>query len=114
MLPSAHSNKVIVPAIPMITNSWPHTSSVMKCLEVPQLTPDNYTINYLCYFVCDSQQNLVKTNFIVVDVDATDFTISSLKPGSSCQVNVTATFGNDSNMITIPQLTPYQQVYINI
>ena len=101
VLPSVDSNKVIVPAIPMITNIWSDISSVMLSLGVPQLTPDNYTINYLCYFLCDSQQNLVKTNFSVVNVDATDFTISSLKPGSSCQVNVTATFGNDSNMITV-------------
>ena len=101
VLPSVHSNKVFVPAIPMITNIWSDTSSVMLSLGVPQLTPDNYTTNYFCYFVCGSQQNFVKTNFSVVDVDAVNFTISSLKPGSSCQVNVTATFGNDINTITI-------------
>ena len=105
VLPSVHSNKVTVSAIPMITNIWSDTSSVMLLLEVPQPTPDNYTINYLCYFLCDSQKNLVKNNFSVVDVDAIDFTISSLKPGSSCQVNVTATFGNDSNTVTIPANT---------
>ena len=113
VLPSVHSNKVIVPAIPMITNIWSDISSVMLSLGVPQLTPDNYTINYLCYFLCDSQQILVKTNFSVVHVDAIDFTISSLKPGSSCQVNVTATFGNNINTITISTNTISAGTYIH-
>ena len=100
VLPSVHSDEVTVPAIPMITNIWSDTSSVMLSWDTPLLTPDNYTINYLCYRLCDLQ-NSVKTNFSVVDGDYINFNISSLEAGSRCQVNVTAMFSNDSNTVTI-------------
>ena len=100
MLPSVHSDEVTVPAIPKITNIWSDTLSVMLSWDNPQLTPDNYTINYLCYLLCDSLQNSVKTNFSVVNRDALHFNISSLEPGSRCQINVTAMFSNDSNAVT--------------
>ena len=101
VLPSVHSNKVTVPAIPFISNIWSNNSSIMLTWDTPQLTPDNYAINYVCYRLCDSTQNSVKTNFSAVDRDAINFTISSLEAGSRCQVNVTAMFGDDSNTVTI-------------
>ena len=101
VLPSVHSDEVTVPAIPMITNIWSDTSSVMLSWDTPQLTPDNYAINYVCYRSCDLLQNSVKTNFSVVDGDDINFNISSLEAGSRCQVNVTATFGDHSNSYTV-------------
>ena len=101
VLPSVHSNKVTVPAIPMITNIWSDTSSVMLSWDNSQLTADNYNINYYCYLLCDSLQNSVKTNFSVVNGDAVNFTISPLEAGSRCQVNVTAMFGDNSNTVTL-------------
>ena len=101
VLPSVHSNKVTVPAIPFISNIWSNNSSIMLSWDTPQLTPDNYAINYVCYRLCDLMQNSVKTNFSAVDRDAMNFTISSLEAGSRCQVNVTAMFGDDSNTVTI-------------
>ena len=102
VLPSVYSDEVTVPAIPMITNIWSDTSSViMLSWDTPQLTPDNYIINYLCYLLCDSMQNSVKTNLSVVDRNAINFNISSIEAGSRCQINVTAMFGNNSNTVTI-------------
>ena len=98
VLPSDHSNEVIVPAIPMITNIWSDTSSIMFLWKIPRLSPDNYIITYLCYLLCDSQPSFI--NSIALDKDAINFTILSLKAGSRCHINVTAVFSNDSNAVT--------------
>ena len=86
----------------------------MLSWDTPQLTPDNYNINYVCYRLCDSMQNSVKTNFSAVDRDAINFTISSLEAGSRCQVNVTAMFGDDSNTVTISTNTISAGIYKHI
>ena len=98
VLPSVLSNKVIVPAIP---NIWSGTSSIMLSWDTSQLTPDNFIITYFCSPLCDSKQNFANTNSSMINGNSINFNISSLKPGSRCQVNVTATFGNDSNTFTI-------------
>ena len=70
----------------------PDTTSIMVSWTRPQFLPDNYTVSYSCQLLCDSQPLLVQAN--TVTGTANNHTISSLIPGSSCIVNVTAVFGD--------------------
>ena len=94
VLPSAHSNEVIVPAIPTITNLSSNTSSIMVSWEVPQLRPRYYNIMYLCHLLCNSHQNISKNT---IDGNASNYTTSSLKAGTRCNINVTAVFHDGNN-----------------
>ena len=64
----------------------------------PHFLPDSYTVSYSCQLLCDPQTPSVKTN--TVTGTANNHTISSLNPGSSCTVNVTAVFvdGNSNTL----------------
>ena len=94
VLPSAHSNKVIVPAIPTITNLSSNTSSFIVSWAIPQFHPQYYNITYLCHLLCNSQQNVSKHT---VNGNAANYTTSSLKAGTRCNINVTAVFHDGNN-----------------
>ena len=103
VLPSAHSNKVIVPAIPTITNLSSNTSSIMVSWEIPQLHPKYYNISYSCYLMCNSHQNISKI-YSTVDEHSTNYNTPSLKAGTRCNINVTAVF-YDGNINTVTAST---------
>ena len=81
VLPSAHSNKVIVPAIPTITNLSSNTSTIMVSWEIPQLHPQYYNVTYLCHLLCNSHQIISKIHS-TFDGHASNYITTSLKPGT--------------------------------
>ena len=70
-------------------------------MEVPQLRPQYYNITYLCYLLCNSHQNISKNT---KDGNASNYTTSSLKAGTRCNINVTAVF-HDGNSNTVTAST---------
>ena len=104
VLPSAHSNKVIVPAIPTITNLSSNTSTIMVSWEIPQLHPQYYNVTYLCHLLCNSHQIISKIHSTIVDGLASNYTTTCLKAGTGCTINVTAVF-NDGNSNTVTAST---------
>ena len=93
VLPSPHSNTVIVPSSPTITDISASVSSIMLSWDPPLQSPSEYIITYLCYLACNIQQNLSNTDSVSNEV----YLISSLEAGTICDVNVTAVFGNNNN-----------------
>ena len=89
VLPSPHSNKVILPAIPTITNVSANVSSIMLSWDIPSQAHSEYIIiTYMCYLACNLRQN-IKTDS-VSNLYSNMYTISSLQAGTVCNVNVTA------------------------
>ena len=77
------------------------TNAVMVSWSPAEFTPDSYRISYSCQLICESSV----THQTVTTVNAPFYyiqTISSVDPGNSCVVNVTAVFGNRiiSNTVT--------------
>ena len=95
VLPSPHSNEVIVPAIPTITNVSVNVSSIMVSWDIPSLVPSEYIITYMCHPACNILQNISNTDSVSNEVHM--YTISPLQAGTICDVNVTAVFGNNNN-----------------
>ena len=83
-------------AIPQFNGTLtPTTSSIMVSWTAPQFTPDNYSVTFICFLLCD---NAPSTGMQVVpNGGATSHTITSLNPGSDCTVRVAAMFGNTSS-----------------
>ena len=94
VLPSPHSNEVILSAIPTITNVWANVSSIMLSWDISLQSPGEYIITYMCYFACNSQHNLPNTDSVSNKVT---YTISPLQAGTICDVNVTAVLGINNN-----------------
>ena len=103
VLPSAHSNKVIVPAIPNIVNLSSNSSSIVVSWEIPQFHPQYYNIAYSCYLMCNSHQNISKIHS-TIDGHSTNYNTPSLKAGTRCTINVTAVF-YDGNINTVTAST---------
>ena len=96
VLPSPHSNEVIVPAIITITNIWANVSSIMLSWDSPSQFPSEYIITYLWHLECSNlQQNISSTDRVSSKVHM--YTISSLQAGTIYDVSVTAVFGNNNN-----------------
>ena len=98
VLPSPHSNEVILLPIPTITSVWANISSIMLSWYIPSQVPSEYIITYMCYLACNLQQNPSNTDSVSNEVHT--YTISSLQAGTICDVNVTAVFGNNNNNST--------------
>ena len=94
VLPSPHSNKVLLPAIPTITNVLANISSIMLSWDISLQSPGEYIITYMCYLACNSQHNLPNTDSVSNKVM---YTISPLQAGTTCDVNVTAVLGINNN-----------------
>ena len=89
------------PKIPQLKNNTSLNSSstsIMVSWSSPgEFAADSYIVSYFCQNFCGSQQ----TSSEAVGGTATTHTISPLNAGSSCNVNVTAVFGNEtSNTVT--------------
>ena len=98
VLPSPHSNEVILLPIPTITSVWANISSIMLSWYIPSEVPSEYIITYMCYLACNLQQNL--SNIDSVSNEVNTYTISPLQAGTICEVNMTAVFGSNNNTST--------------
>ena len=102
VLPSPHSNAVIVPSSPTITVAGASVSSIMLSWDSPSQVPSKYIITYMCYLACNVQHNISNTDSVSNNQAqyVHTYTISSLQAGTICDVNVTALFGNNNNTST--------------
>ena len=87
-----------IPLLPSAPMLYPNTSSIVVSWSPTQFTPTSYKLSYSCNPLCASSSNQKNTS-------SANGTITTHKiaaaPGSTCMVNVTAVFGNNSsNTIT--------------
>ena len=68
----------------------PGSTSIMVSWMPPQYSPSHYNVSYSCQLLCNSSSTM--TDGSVTVSSATTYTISSLAPGSSCNISVVAVY----------------------
>ena len=88
-----------VPQLSSVPTLAPSSTSIMVSWTPTQFTPTNYRVGYSCQLICGSS-SVQQTD--TVSGSLTEHTITSIAPGSTCTVSVTAVFGTSimSNMVT--------------
>ena len=88
-----------IPQLSSVPTLAPSSTSIMVSWTPTQFTPSGYRVGYSCQLICGSS-SVQQTD--TVSGSLTEHTITSIAPGSTCTVSVTAVFGssNMSNMIS--------------